>query len=96
MNVLFHTTTAFCIAVALTGTKRIEKTSNRNLVAVLAFVIGIISHGILDLTPHCYHINSKLDAIAGLSMILILTWRVNKQHRIILCLAFLGAILPAL
>ncbi|AFM02788.1 hypothetical protein Fleli_0301 [Bernardetia litoralis DSM 6794] len=41
-------------------------------------------------------INSKLDAITGLTMILTITWLTNKKYRLIIGLSFLGCIFPDL
>jgi hypothetical protein len=99
MNVIFHTTTAIGVAVMLTDTKRIElSTTSKSVIgtSVLAFTVGLISHGALDYIPHCYPINSKLDAIAGLTMMLATTWLTNKKYRLIMGLSFLGCIFPDL
>jgi hypothetical protein len=99
MNILFHTTTALSIAVLLTDTRKIEHSTNPKKVfaiSILAFVVGIISHGALDYLPHCYPINSKIDAIAGLIMIISVTWLTNKKYRLIIGLAFAGCIFPDL
>lgn len=99
MNVIFHTATAISVAVLLTDTKRIEQsTTSSNVIwtSILAFTVGLISHGALDYIPHCYPINSKLDAIVGLIIILTTTWLTNKRYRIIIALSFLGSIFPDL
>ncbi len=99
MNVIFHTATAISVAVLLTDTKRIEQsTTSSNVIwtSILAFTVGLISHGALDYIPHCYPINSKLDAIVGLTIILTTTWLTNKKYRIIIALSFLGSIFPDL
>ena len=99
MNVIFHTTTAISVAVLLTDTKRIEQlTISKSVIwtSMLAFTVGLISHGVLDYIPHCYPINSKIDAIAGLTMILLITWLTNKKYRLIMGLSFLGCIFPDL
>ncbi len=99
MNVIFHTTTAISVAVLLTDTKRIEQsTTSRNVIwtSIFAFTVGHISHGALDYIPHCYPVNSKLDAIIGLTMILTTTWLTNKRYRLIMGLSFLGCIFPDL
>lgn len=99
MNALFHTTTAISVAVLLTDTSRIEQAStskNRIWTSVFAFFVGIISHGALDYIPHCYPINSKLDAIASLILILTTIWFTNKKYRLIIGLSFLGCIFPDL
>lgn len=99
MNILFHTTTAISVAVLLTDTNRIKRaTDSRNIywIGVFAFTLSLISHGALDYIPHCYPINSKLDALAGLTMILITIWLTNKKYRLIMMSAFAGCIFPDL
>jgi len=97
MNVIFHTTTAIGLTAILTDTSRLgDKPALAETLptAISVFAIGIISHGVLDFIPHCYPINSKLDVIAGLAMILLMTWLTNRHFRSIMGLAFLGAIFP--
>ena len=99
MNILFHTTTAICVAVLLADTKRANQapdTKNKVLRCTLAFIVGIISHGVLDYIPHCYPINSKIDAIAGLTMILVTIKLTNKKYRLLMGLSLLGCIFPDL
>jgi hypothetical protein len=99
MNVVFHTTAAIGIAVLLTDTKKIESSVDFKdiiLISMAAFIAGIISHGALDYIPHCYPINSKIDAIAGLIIILTTIWLANKKYRLIMVFSFLGCILPDL
>ncbi len=92
MNIIFHTTSAIGIAVLLRGVPKTGVTTK----SVLAFTIGIISHGILDYVPHCYPINSKLDAIGGLIMILVLIGLTKKPYRLVTTAACLGCIFPDL
>jgi hypothetical protein len=99
MNILFHTTTAISVAVLLTDTNRIKQATNSKIIywtSFFAFTVSLISHGALDYIPHCYPINSKFDAIAGLTMILITIWLTNKKYRLIIGLAFAGCIFPDL
>ena len=99
MNIFFHTATAISVAVLLTDTEKIkpnlalQKTIST---AFLAFIIGIISHGILDYVPHCYPIPPKIDAVIGLSIILSLTFLAQKTYRFIVFAAFVGSIFPDL
>lgn len=97
MNVVFHTTTAIGITVLLSDTSRIgySPTVRKILPTSFAvFTIGIISHGVLDFIPHCYPINSKLDAILGLIMIVSTIWLTNIHYRLVIAMAFLGCIFP--
>jgi hypothetical protein len=99
MNVIFHTTSAIGIAVLLTDTKAIATaTINKKVIetGIFGFLLGLLSHGVLDYIPHCYPINSKLDAVAGLIMIIALVGLTNKRYRPITGLSFLGCIFPDL
>lgn len=97
MNVLFHTTAAIGVAVMLTDTRaKNNSTKQTVLLSGLAFIVGVASHGALDYIPHCYPINSKFDAIAGLTVIIALTILSNKKYRPIVGLAFIGSIFPDL
>lgn len=97
MNVLFHTTTAIGVAVLLTNTSQLEKSNsltNRITTAIVAFTVGVISHGALDYIPHCYPVNSKIDVALGLAMIIVVTWLTNKRYQIIIGASFVGCIFP--
>ena len=99
MNVIFHTTTAIAVTVLLTDTSRLgdRPTLKKALpTAFCCFAIGIISHGALDFIPHCYPINSRLDGIAGLLLILLTIWLTNRHYRLISGLACIGSIFPDL
>jgi hypothetical protein len=97
MNVIFHLTTSFTIAVV--SIRSLKKTSNEkvlNKLLLLGFILSIISHGILDLTPHCYPINSKVDVIVGILLILSCILLVAKRYILIFSICFAGSILPDL
>jgi hypothetical protein len=93
MNVLFHTTTALGIAVLFTYTKS-KKPSI--VTSIFVFISGILSHGVLDIIPHCYPIPSKLYVSLGLLMILTAIWFSNKNYRTLVLSAFIGCIIPDL
>lgn len=97
MNVLFHTTAAIGVIAMLTDTRAKSRTiKHMTLSGLLVFLAGIASHGALDYIPHCYPIHSKLDAIAGLTLMITLTLISNQPYRPIVALAFLGSIFPDL
>jgi hypothetical protein len=99
MNVIFHTTAAIGITVLFTETDKIDNSSNiRNVfkTSVLVFVIGVISHGVLDYIPHCYPINSKLDVILGLIIMTSTLLFINKCYWLITAFSFIGSIFPDL
>lgn len=97
MNVLFHTTAAFGVAVMLLEDKTKPPTTLQVVgSSALAFALGVISHGALDYMPHCYPVNSKLDAIMSVMLMAFLMYRSAKGHRPILAAALLGGVLPDL
>jgi hypothetical protein len=97
MNIIFHTTAAIGITVLFAETKdRPLKTKKAFETSVLAFLVAVISHGALDYTPHCYPINSKIDVILSLMIMITTTSFIHKQYRLIAGLSFLGSIFPDL
>ena len=93
VNVLFHTLAGGAIAVLLAppaNTKRLSK----GLRCASAFVLSVLSHGLLDWAPHCYPIASKVDVIVSLAIMIFAFFRSAKAFRPILIAAFVGAILP--
>jgi len=99
MNVLFHLTSAIGLAVLLTDTKSITRSQTVSPVVVtglLGFIAGIISHGALDYIPHCYPVNAKADAVAGLLLMLFLTVKTNRKFRFITVATLLGIVFPDL
>ena len=97
MNVIFHTATALCISILLTDTGSLSAGPDKRRIlatAACVFAAGIISHGLLDYMPHHYPLNSKLDVILSLFVILMTTWCAKKLYRPILLISFIGSILP--
>lgn len=62
--------------------------------SLVAFVFGIVSHGILDYTPHCYPLSAKSDVIISVLLILIYGSLINRAYRLLTFAAFLGAVFP--
>ena len=62
----------------------------------LAFVLGVFSHGLLDYMPHCYPIESRIDAITSLIIMVGASWWAKGTLRRVLIAAFLGSIFPDL
>jgi hypothetical protein len=97
MNVVFHTLTAVAIAVVAIDTGIPDKriiTKWHIKTGLLAFILCVMSHGVLDYMPHCYPIPSKIDVFAGLLMILTVTWLTNHSFRPIMLASFVGSVLP--
>lgn len=93
MNVLFHLTAGFGIALALCNVA--PKPKIWPTAATGAF-IAFVSHALLDYTPHCYPINSKIDVTAGIISLLALTFFARKEYRLIIFATLSGSILPDL
>ena len=99
MNILFHTTTAFTAAVILSDTKKVSKGKkivNTLIIGILAFILGVISHGALDYIPHCYPLNAKIDSITSIILMLSVLILLKPGFRIIVGLAFVGGVFPDL
>lgn len=61
---------------------------------VYGFIIGVISHGVLDYVPHCYPISSKLDLLIGLIIILICLFKVKKDYKFLVSAVLFGCVFP--
>lgn len=95
MNVIFHTLAGGAVATILATTKQIEKkVVFRN--CIIAFIAGILSHGLWDWAPHCYPIPSKADVLISLVLMSATVWQLKGQYRILFTTAFLGAVFPDL
>lgn len=97
MNILFHTATAIGVSVLLTDTQRIKPDSTINksiLTSLAAFAVGVVTHAALDYMPHCYPINSKVDAIVSLIIIVAVLFYTRKPYKLIVGFSFLGCIFP--
>ena len=93
MNVIFHITAGVTI-FSLVSKKETKEDKINLLVYVFSFVLGVISHGILDYIPHCYPLNSKVDVILGLFIILILLYVVKEHVKLLIAIILLGCISP--
>lgn len=99
MNMIFHTTVAIGAMVGLTNTIKIEKSNSIKdyiKTGMLAFVLGIGLHGILDYIPHCYPLGAKLDVSLSCALMLLIAFFIKQKYWIIAGLSFLGNIFPDL
>lgn len=96
MNVLFHTAISIGISAAVTNPKTIEEGHNFTNVKfiIILFCLGIISHGVLDIIPHCYPINSKIDFLVSSFLICTIIFLTNKRYRILIVFSFIGSLFP--
>lgn len=93
MNILFHLTIGTSIIATLSNSN--IKTKNELIQkTALGGFIGMLSHGVLDYTPHCYPIHSKIDVIIGFLFILFTLWVVKKQWKVISLFTLLDCIIP--
>lgn len=91
MNVLFHLAAGFGIALAVCPEAAQPKVWST---AATGAFIAFASHALLDYTPHCYPINSKIDFIGGFILLLALTFFARKEYRLIIFATLSGAVLP--
>jgi hypothetical protein len=93
---LFHTSAAIgvvAIVIEIKSSYSLFSSTSIKL-GFISFVLGIVSHGILDIIPHCYPINSKLDAIVSFLIMLSGLFLIKKRYRFIVGMAFLGSVFP--
>ncbi|MBL7705601.1 MAG: hypothetical protein JNM21_08610 [Taibaiella sp.] len=91
MNVLFHLVAGFGIAIAVCTEVAKPKIF---LTATAGVFIAFVSHALLDYTPHCYPINSKVDFIAGFILLFALIFFARKEYKVIMLVTLTGAVLP--
>ncbi len=97
MNVIFHIATAIGITTLIIDTSKINANAKFKIaITFVIFSMAFFSHGILDYIPHCYPINSKIDFISGLLIVIIFTFLVKKPYKLIIVFAFGGSIFPDL
>lgn len=96
MNVLFHAAISIGISAAVANPKTIEEGNNFNKLKfiIILFCLGVFSHGVLDIIPHCYPINSKIDFLISSFLICVIIFLTKKEYRILIAFSFLGSLFP--
>ena len=94
MNIFFHTAMSVSIAVMLYDTDQDGK--KKFLICFIAFIVGVIVHGILDYVPHGYPIPTIIDILISVLLIGVLFWRISTDFRLLLLSSFAGNIFPDL
>jgi hypothetical protein len=99
MNIFFHTITGLAATAALSSTHQAADPEGRNVqvrsrMLALGFTAGILIHGMLDLIPHSYPINSIFDLAFSLLLFFIVFLIVRRRYRILLGMCFWGSVLP--
>lgn len=95
MNVAFHTLTA--LAIGQTAACRIDVADRRGrrvAIAILVFLLGVMSHGVLDGLPHEYPFKWLGDTVSTTSLVVIWMAIVQPRHRVLLLIAIAGAVVP--
>jgi hypothetical protein len=95
MNVTFHVLASFATTAALSTVKATNQRARFSLLAA-GLIAGVILHGILDILPHSYPINSILDVMLALILFAVGSLLVVKAQRLLFLACYLGAILPDL
>lgn len=97
MNVFFHTISGIGLTVfAITPKDNTITTKVSNLNLFIVFALSLIFHGFLDYIPHCYPLNSKLDIIFSLMLIVLIFFLINRKYKPLVFYSFLGSIFPDL
>lgn len=96
MNVLFHLVAGFGITLALIDSEKTMDTANVVKTTLAVSFLAFVSHALLDYTPHCYPINSKVDFIGGGLLLLVLSFFARKPYRPIIFFGLLASVLPDL
>jgi hypothetical protein len=99
MNIIFHTLTGLATTAVLSSTDKGADPSGWKMqwhswMLALGFIAGILVHGLLDISPHCYPIKSTTDLALSLLFFIILFIIVCPRYRLLLCISFIGSVLP--
>lgn len=93
MNVLFHTSAAIGIAALLIEQPSKDLKGQIKWSAV-AFLVALISHGVLDYIPHCYPLRAKPDFLLSVVIMISALLLIKKRYRIFLLATFFGTVFP--
>lgn len=93
MNVIFHIVAGTGIVATMSHLKVKDQKVGK---IASGFFLGLISHGILDYSPHCYPINSKVDFLLGLLLIATSIFFVKKEWKLIVTAIYFGCVFPDL
>jgi hypothetical protein len=63
-------------------------------IAVSAFLLGVLSHGVLDGLLHQYPVPLMIDPLAAVAVLAIYCCLVQHRFRLLFILTFTGAVLP--
>jgi hypothetical protein len=95
LNVAFHALAGLAIGqTAACQAARAARPGARAAIAAAAFVLGVMSHGVLDGLPHEYPLRWLGETITSLT--LVTTWMVITRpgYRALPLIAIAGALLP--
>ena len=92
MNVTFHAIAAITTASVL-SIKKDESVWNPQKL-IVAFISGILVHGVLDISPHDYPIKSNYDVVLAILLFAVTFIFTKKKNYLLLTICFTGAIFP--
>jgi len=98
MNVTFHTITSLSFSVLVS--KKISPATNKYFLKsdtkyfLILLFINILVHGLLDIMPHNYPLNSILDVSLSLAFFLMTIFIVTKRFHLTIMMSFFFAVLP--
>jgi hypothetical protein len=91
MNTTFH-----MLAVAVGAACSRWETRHEIARLGLGFAMSVLLHGVMDVTPHSYPINSALDVVLGLAIAASAVFLARRAVRPLLVGCCLGSIFPDL
>jgi hypothetical protein len=95
LNIAFHTLAALAIGQSAACRLQVaQRRWQRIAIGVVTFLLGVMSHGVLDGLPHEYPFRWPAETV--LITVLLVTWMViiQPRYRGLLLIAVAGALLP--
>ncbi len=101
MNATFHTLAGLAAAAVLSSRHQVRGSAlfvaaaDLPLLAV-GFILGVLTHGLLDFAPHSYPIKSPADVALSLALFTTAFVFAKRRNWLLLGVCFLGSISPDL
>jgi len=95
LNVTFHTLAALAIGQSAACRLQVaERRRQRVAIWVVTFLLGVMSHGVLDGLPHEYPFQWLGETVATTALLVIWMAIIQPRYRVLLLVAVAGALLP--
>ena len=95
MNIAFHTFTALAIGQSAACRLEVARSrAQRITIGVVTFLLGVMSHGVLDGLPHEYPFQWLGETVLTAALLAIWMAIIQPRYRILLLVAVAGALLP--